>query len=73
MLKTAVRNTTLELIKRSGCLASKDRLFHSTDALYLKLPLQEIGFCFGNAMLMSLFRKLYPLLRSLQALRGYNP
>ena len=45
--------------------ASKGRLFHSIDALYLKLRFKKLVFGFGSARSISWFRKLYRLLRSL--------
>ena len=45
--------------------ASKGRLFHSIDALCLKLRFKKLVFGFGSARSISWFRKLYCLLRSL--------
>ena len=45
--------------------ASKGRLFHSIDALCLKLRFKKLVFSFRSARSISWFRKLYCLLRSL--------
>jgi hypothetical protein len=57
-LKMAARNTSLKLMKRSRFFASNGRLFHSIDALYLKLGFEKLVFDFGSARSVSSFRNL---------------